>query len=318
MPYRITTEHERRAQFLALEQQSSLTAWRRVYELHQTFVDVVEVAYQDGRRNPSANPNYGCYVNALDMDFVHQSHAALRHAIDRLSKGDHSPFKFLRAPGHIYLGMLAIKCWEDDLGRYLHMGGSYFPPYHSPHWPQIDLVMQACLQAYAELKPVLQPPDTYGPEPAPITDVESLLNDDYKSYTELFRSLVVQPELPLVPQPEKPFLVPTGGIIPYYGIWEPVTTDRDSASFLEVLKQIFSGTQTMITGIDGCMNYLCHGTPAPAIEFPEDDIRNEGRPTTWRLIWIDDRYRDEKVPEKEAGYHFFFPQATIKPTKSPV
>jgi hypothetical protein len=55
------------------------------------------------------------------------------------------------------------------------------------------------------------------------------------------------------------------------------------------------------------MNYLQGGSPAPTIDFPEDGQRREGRPTTWRLVWRDDRYGPNPIPEQESRYVFVQP-----------
>jgi len=55
------------------------------------------------------------------------------------------------------------------------------------------------------------------------------------------------------------------------------------------------------------MNYLQGGSPAPTIDFPEDGQRREGRPTTWRLVWRDDRYGPNPIPEEESRYVFVQP-----------
>jgi hypothetical protein len=55
------------------------------------------------------------------------------------------------------------------------------------------------------------------------------------------------------------------------------------------------------------MNYLHGGAPAPTIAFEEDDEREEGRSTTWRLLWRDNRYGPNGAPAHERNYTFVRP-----------
>ena len=57
------------------------------------------------------------------------------------------------------------------------------------------------------------------------------------------------------------------------------------------------------------MNYLQGDFEAPTIAFKEDTPRRDGRPTTWRLVWRDDRYGNEPTPEEESRYVFVRPVA---------
>jgi hypothetical protein len=55
------------------------------------------------------------------------------------------------------------------------------------------------------------------------------------------------------------------------------------------------------------MNYLHADFEAPTIAFAEDSPRHDGRPTTWRLVWCDDRYGKIPIPEEESHYVFVRP-----------
>jgi len=55
------------------------------------------------------------------------------------------------------------------------------------------------------------------------------------------------------------------------------------------------------------MNYLHGDFDAPTIAFPEDGQRREGRPTTWRLVWRDERYGDKPIPPEEKDFVFVRP-----------
>jgi hypothetical protein len=109
-------------------------------------------------------------------------------------------------------------------------------------------------------------------------------------------------KLPPVPVPKEETLIKTGSVIPCSGIWEPVKAEM-SSGFVGLFKRPMpSADQTY--ELDGCMNYLHGGSPAPTVAFEDDDVRQEGRPTVWRLLWEDDRYKDGKVSEVEHEYVF--------------
>lgn len=294
MPFRLPTEHERRALYAALRRQSSLSAWTRVLELHKTFMDAVETAFQDGQRHPSPDPGLGTFVPVSWMSAVFQAHDALARAIDRLRGGDRSCFKFLGTPGHISEGMQTVNWWDDMYGREIHMGGPIFPPARSPHWPAIESAMQACLAAYFELEAVVEPREL--DVPAKIESIDLLLDPRLTPNATIFRDLVAQPSLPDVPVTEPPVLVPSGQSIPCSGIFEPVRTNAQRADIRDMARRWLAREGHRI---DGCMNYLCRDSPAPTIAFPEDDLRKEGRPTLWRLVWADDRYGSHGSPPSD-------------------
>lgn len=297
MPFRLPTEHERRAEFAALKRQSSLSMWTRVLDLHRAFMDAVEAAFQDGQRHPSPDPDLGTFIPVSWMSSVFQAHDALARAVDRLRDGDRTCFKFLGVPGHISEGIQTVNWWDDMYGREIHMGGPIFPPARSPHWPTIEAAMQACLAAYYELEAVVEPREL--DVPAKIESIDELLDPRLTPYATIFRGFVAQPSLPDVPVIDPPVLVPSGESIPCAGIFEPVRTHAQRSDVRDMVRRWLAREDFRIEGIDGCMNYLCRDSPAPTIAFPEDGLRKEGRPTLWRLTWADDRYGRHGVPSDE-------------------
>lgn len=258
------------------------------------------------KQNPPSDPNYREYVYDGWMGDLLRSHVALQKAVTRLEKGDKSCFKFLGAAGHFSEGLLAISWWQDMLGRYLHAGGSEFPPYHSPLWGRIEAAMQDCWAAYAEVGVILEP--RFLDVAASIASIEHLLDPSLTSAATIFRACNARVDLPLVPDPDPPTLVATGREIPCYGIWEPVRAETSGGDARGLVKRWLGTDAPSAHGIDGCMNYLCEGSPAPTIGFPEDTGRKAGRATLWRLIWRDDRYGDNGVPEEERAYVFHAPK----------
>ena len=99
-------------------------------------------------------------------------------------------------------------------------------------------------------------------------------------------------------------------MIPCYGIWEPVTVGRIAGTgrTSKGLKYAFAESRE-VDGrmLDGCVNYLHADFAAPTIAFDEDSPRHDGRPTTWRLVWCDDRYGQKPIPEEENRYVFVQP-----------
>lgn len=302
MPYPLPTDHERRVLFAWLKQASSLTAWRRLYTLNQLFVDAVTVAYEDEQKTPGA-------VKTIPTDWyarVVRGQAAFLASLERLEGGDRRCFAFLGAPGHFSEGLLQVKWWQD-MYYGVHVGRNGFDVETSPHWPQIATVMHDCLAALSDIGVVLQ--QRFTDVPAPITDVSGYLAYDESS---LIKYLNSQSVLAAVPRSVPEVLVPTGQTIPCYGIWEPVRIGHPASAQMTpkgLPYTLVASREVDGRTVDGCMNYLQADFAGPTIAFQEDGQREEGRPTTWRLVWRDDRYGDNPIPAEEQSYVFVRPVA---------
>lgn len=308
MPFRLPNDQERRALLATLEQQSSLRAWTRVYEYHQTFVDAVEAAWRHGKQYPPTDPHITQYVHDSWMGDLLRSHVALQKGVEKLRKGDKSCFKFLGAAGHFSEGLGGLSWWLDMLGRYLFAGGTEFSPYHSPKWGQIESALRESWQVYSEVGIVVEP--RFLDVPATIESIDHLHDAKLMSTATIFRANFARSDLPPVPEPQPPTLVPTRQEIPCHGIWEPVRTSARGGPVQGLVKRWLATEAPRDLVVDGCMNYLCQGSPAPSIAFPEDDSRKEGRGTMWRLIWKDERYGPNGVPSEEDDYVFHAPDPT--------
>jgi hypothetical protein len=300
MPYPIPTDHERRALFAWLKQASSLSAWRRLYSHHQVFVDAVANTYVDEQSTPGMKLTIPTewYTDVL------QSHDAFYAALERLARGDRRCFTYLGASGHFSQGILNVEWWQDMYsGSYSGRNG--WAPADSPHWPEIEKAMHDCLAALSDIGVVLQ--DRVIDETAPISEVSHYLGYPESS---LIKHCNSQSTLSAVPTAVPEILVPTGNVIPCYGIWEPVRIGRIAGTGRtpKGLKYSLVDSQE-VDGrtLDGCMNYLCGDFAAPTIAFAEDSPRHDGRPTTWRLVWRDDRYGENPMPEEENQYVFVQP-----------
>lgn len=299
MPYPIPTDHERRALFGWLKQASSLTAWRRLYTFHQVFVDAVSAAYEDEQNTPAL-------ASTIPTDWyadVLRSQHAFGVAIDRLARGDRRCFAFLGAPGHFNEGLRNVQWWQDMYGGRFS-GRNGFDPADSPHWPVILRAIHECLAALSDIGVVLQ--DRVSDDPAPVSSVPDYVTVPWSSLPKHWlRQGTILP-VPTAAVPE--VLVPTGHVIPFYGIWEPVrirpaTATTPTGASYELPESWDADGRTL----DGAMNYLHRDFAAPTIAFEEDVPRNDGRPTTWRLVWRDDRYGDKPIPDEESSYVFVQP-----------
>jgi hypothetical protein len=221
-----------------------------------------------------------------------------------LRRGDRRCFAFLGAPGHFSEGIASVKWWQDMYGG-SYSGRNGWPPADSPRWPEIDRAMHDCLAALTDIGLVLQ--QRMIDKPAPIARMGVYLAQDTSSVPKY---LLSQPSLPPVPAIGSELLVPTGAVVPCYGIWEPVRMSAASGeqSTPGGLSYTLPDSRTVDSRrLDGCINYLHGDFEAPTIRFQEDGQRKEGRPTMWRLVWRDDRYGDQPIPVEESHYVFVQP-----------
>jgi hypothetical protein len=298
MPYALPTDHERRALFAWLKQASSLAAWRRLYSFHQAFLDSVQNVYEQEQRNIGTVPTIPTdwYASILT------SHDGFAAALSRLQHADRRCFAFLGSRGHLSEGLLQVKWWQNMYAGSFS-GRNGFTPADSPRWSEIEQPMHDCLAALSDIDVVLQ--ERFTDMPAPIDAIAPYRSDPTSS---LIKHWLAQPSLPPVPAITHELLVPTGSVLPCYGIWEPVRVGGQPP-------QAASGAPVPLAEsrnvdgrlLDGCMNYLLGDFAAPTIAFPEDDLRREGRSTTWRLVWRDERYGDNPIPEEEQDYVFVQP-----------
>ena len=285
MAYPLPTEHERRALFRWLEQASSLTAWQRLNSYHQRFVELVRSMYEEEQRTAGMKRT----IEEKELSDLLLAQGALDAALVRLKDGDRGCFDGLGSGGRFREGSSRV-LWWDDMYIGAMFGRNGFGPIDSPRLEEFKTAMGECVLALSDIGVVLLRSDPDGPA----------LISDVPSYTARGDSLIKwwleQKDLPPVPLADPEVLVPTGQVVPHYGIWEPV---REPATLIERL--------TRHRPLDGCMNYLHGGSAAPTIEFEEDEEPEKGRPTTWRLLWRDDRYGRNAVPQHERNYVFVEP-----------
>jgi hypothetical protein len=275
--YRIPNASDREVLFAWLKRASSYTGWKLLLEKEKVFSAAVERAYKDDQRHPRPD---GELVPTRWMSDVFAKEGAFEAALERLRDDDRRCFLYLGAPGHFSQGTSEVVWWQDMDGRNRYMSGPAFTPNRSSFWPEIAKAIDDFMDVFSDLGVVLQTAHT--DVPAPIDDIDGFASGTWARFARLVPGDRALAAVPAPPKPE--IYVRTREIIPEYGIWEPVDV---------------KGGQ-----VDGPMNYLHGGFAAPTIGFANDDQAQKGRPTLWRLIWIDKRYGSKPIPDEEKSYRF--------------
>lgn len=312
MAYAIPNEEERRQLFYYLKRGSSYTAWAKLGPYYKAFVDIVRVAFEDTQNNPP--PGKSPLIGSSLMTGLLNGFASYEKALARLRKGDKTVFKFIgygqAAAPYFCEAFRAIEIWNskntgDEAAR-----GNEFPAWESKYWPQIEQALNhlndvQCTCACVE--------DRHTDVPAPYKNMAWLTGGQIFDFLPMLR---ITPSFPEVPIPKEEVLIRTGQTVPCFGIWEPVKAPL-SKGFIGMFKRPEVPPDHKFE-LDGLMNYLHQDSPAPTIGFEEDDYRNKGRPTVWRLIWADDRYEDGTIPADELEYKFEEPQDRPPPPPPPL
>jgi hypothetical protein len=275
--YRIPNAAEREVLFAWLKQASSWTAWNQLFQKHKVFSAAVEKAFNDDMRHP--RPDGKQLIPPQWMSSVLAHEASFEAALERLRDGDRRCFLFLGAKGHFSDGTSEPRWWKEMDWRESR-GGAEFTPNESSFWPEIEAAIDDFLERYSYIAAVLQPQHT--DVPAPMDDLDSFPAAVWAIMASRVPSDPAQARVPARPDPQ--VYVKTRHIITEYGIWEPVDSKGGK--------------------IDGPMNYLHGGQPAPTIAFANDGQRGEGRPTLWHLLWVDNRYGTKPIPAEETTYRF--------------
>ncbi|MCW7538033.1 Imm71 family immunity protein [Aquabacterium sp. A7-Y] len=312
MAYTVPTTEERKALFYWLKQCSSYTAWARMGTYYRAFVEDVQQVFTATQDTP-APTNDGPLIHASDMALTLKCYAAFEEALSKLKSGDKSVFKFIGygvGAGYFCEGVRALGGWSSKTFA-AESHGLIWPLMSSPYWEPLNQKYELCTSAWSEIGHYVME-SRFTDMPADIVSMADMLMID----NEGFALVKTRRDLPDVPVPDKEVLIKTGASCPHSGIWEPVRVPF-SDGFLGLFKKPLAPSDGQFP-LDGCMNYLHAGSPAPTIGF-EGDPNDKGRPTTWRLIWRDDRYEDGTVPEEERDYVFMQPQAApVQPAdKSP-
>ena len=317
MAYPLPTDDERKRLFRLIQQSSSWTAWSYVGAHHKTFIDFVRVAFEDTQTNPPANERP--LIDASDMSMLLNGYASFEAALTKLRQGDRSVFRFLGfgiggAP-YFWEAYRIVDTWIDGLPNGVNDGRGMEPRARRvPLYPKIEVALQNLAQTWARIGFVLETRHTDLPAPIErptLADPSGIACGAYIDYA----TIPSANDLSEVPNPSDHLLVRTGESCPHYGIWEPVQMPLSKALASLFRQPKFPSDHKF--ELDGCMNYLHQGTVVPTVSFEGDGPRGEGRPTTWRLLWKDDRYLDGEVPAEEAEYRFFVPHSEPTPPPPP-
>lgn len=306
MAYAIPTDEERPILFRWLKQQSSYTIWRQIGAYMDSWVDEAKRIAQ-----LTADPISGeMALNESELRLLIQCRAAFVDALATLKAGDQAVFKWLGwGTGHGYFceAGRAIDVWNTKLAR-IEEGLALAD---TEYWPTFKRYFDALVLAWSNGGYALESRHT--DVPAPLDDMRWLRGTyevfdgdeaakPHPSYEQVRQRAA---SLPPVPTPHEETLIKTGDAIPCFGIWEPVKLSV-TRGFAGLFQKPLAPSDGKFE-LDGCMNYLHAGSPAPTIGYAEDNSRGEGRATVWRLLWRDERYKDGQIPDEEMNYVFASP-----------
>ncbi|WP_407280140.1 Imm71 family immunity protein [Aromatoleum evansii] len=295
----LPNEEERRRIFYMLKKNSSYTAWARVGKYYDRWMHTYQRAFEEARQAGrfgfgNFRSDYACYCGFAEC-------------LKRLLRGDKRPFKFLGQHGHFYQAGVPMQVWGRDISFHEFGEGTCVAAMKSPLWAEFEAVFTSAGRAWGEIyRYILE--DRYIDKPAPLGLMAYRGPDFLRDKTTL-----PDGELPPVPAVLPPQLVRSGDTVPCSGIWEPVKADF-SGGFLGLFRKPLIPPGVRLP-LDGTMNYLHGGSPAPNISFEGDADRDDGRPTVWQLLWRDDRYEDGTIPPEEADYTFRCPEYPAPPWK---
>lgn len=297
--YRPPNEDERKIIFFCLKQATSLSAWTRLFEYYSEFVDVVKEAHDEEREADTGRGQ--CIATSTCQKFL-DARRSFELALDRLRRGDRSCFRWDFSPGHFSEGMRYAESWTALLRRAFNRGGA-FPPMDSPMWPEIWMALRNTMSAQHAVWGVCEPREM--DRPAPIKKATYHEVDfDGSQFVWVKRDLARLSDAPRLLPGDPTIIIKTGQTIPVSGIWEPCEAPSTSSIFRRALGQTSRLSSDVIVNPEGCMNYLHQGSNAPTIAFPGDGQRQEGKPISWCLLWVDRRYGKNPVPEEEAMYTY--------------
>jgi hypothetical protein len=284
---RLPDELERRQIFHTLQRWSSYTAWKRILDYFQAWADAIE----DSLREASAQ-GLEQKTSLPESDYVAilKDLAICDEGVRQLLAGDKRVF---RRDGSLNRAFDRTVAHWSRLLNYIAIGEIGIDYANTPGWPRFEHSLRAMLDALRECGPdIREPKEENGGES------RTFFNEILKA--ELEASIFPDP-LPEIPSPPEESLVQTGRHVPFSGIWEPV--DAPSRTLMSLFKN--PPPPPGPYPIVGTMTYLHGGSHAPAMASYG---KIDGEPTTWRLLWRDDRYTDGTVPEEERQYHFLAPK----------
>jgi hypothetical protein len=296
----LPTAYERKQLFYWIKRISSYTAWNRVLGYYRTWAAQMErsVALEADTLKPGMQEQIG----TGSLLSVLKGLSYCERAVARLRTGDKRIFEHT-AQGDLVMAYRSMSWW-NELQSQIDYNGYGFRTGDVPEWDKLEEARANLAAAWTEL-------DEWMTQPPHIEDPSGFLINAY--VRDHFSRMSWPDPLPEVPQPAEEVLVRSGHIVPYSGIWEPVTV-KWSGGFAGLFKKP-EEPQGSERPIEGAMAYL-YGSHVAQNRDTEGPGR-DGAPTTWRLIWRDDRYEDGTIPAEEADYKFVMPEGRPRPRPAP-
>lgn len=298
----LPNELERKQIFHSLQRWSSSTAWKRIRDLYRAWLDAGEESLRQARLK-GLQEKTGIHESRLRL--IRKGLAHLEEAVVRLERGDKRIFKYASYSELTH----ARKPMDQEFDQFWRfaIGENSIDRETTPGWDEYEQAFARLFEGWEECSSKIVQPDYYNSF-QPVS--ETFFNDALKA--ELGRMSFPDP-LPAVPDPEPSVLIRTGKVIGHCGIWEPV--DAPAPKFLDWFR---SAKPQGPFPVVGTMAYLHASTIAP--NMATHHRNGWGEPTTWRLLWRDDRYLGGVVPEQEKHYVFLQAASTdgILPSESDI
>lgn len=285
----LPTELERRQIFYTLKRWSSYTAWSRILGFYQAWADTIEKSLREASwkgwegKTRLAESHYISILKGL---------AHCDDGVTRLRRGDK---RVLRCDVNGDFAMASRGAYDHWWQAYIYIqtGDIAGENALTPYWDEFVGALVDLNDAWSECSP-----DIIEPDQDRSNATHTFINDHLKA--QLDRMTFPVP-LGKVPDPADFVLVRTGRHVPCSGIWEPVEVPA------KTLISLFR-TPPLAGPFPACgtMSYLHGDSDAPPMACYG---KIEGKSTTWRLLWRDDRYIDGTIPEEEKSYVFLYPEA---------
>ena len=275
-------QHEaiRRQVFWLLQRLTSWSLWKAKQQAFKIFADAYELAIKTDPANGAEE------LDANHLTVIYEILACYDKGLAELGKGRRFVW---RAGQPLQRAVRQTNVLGDNFYRnpkyWEH--GSQFAPYPE----KVNALYQ--LMRASQFRMDYAPLEVWTDDKiAYLESADSLLNParyDHGFYELAYPTI---PEvLPPVPETSGP-VIQSGQAVPYDGIWEPVMIERS-----RVLGVFSTGPKLFEN--EGCFNYLIADTEAPNLSDVDDNAFGiTPRPTHWRLLWEDTRYKDGAIPDE--------------------
>lgn len=303
----IPTAIERQKIFYHLKKCSSYTAWNRVLGYYKAWAAIFEKSVSEAE--DAATPDKPAEIPTQKLISLLKGLSACEKSVELLRQGNKAPIRY-DGLACFAVADRPISYWGEHRYHY-ELGDIAFSPERVPYWDEIKEAYRQVARAWGENgNHILEKPDTYDSAPFDFDSYDrrfyfnGIPNID-TSDGEVFPPHYFPPHLPEVPDPKEVVLVKNGDTVPFSGIYEPIKVAVPKRKLVSLFSK--PAVPTGPFEVVGSMNYFVVNSTAPHI--------GEGRsvePTTWRLLWKDDRYLDGTIPDEESGYVFNEPRPLRK------